>query len=277
MDSLFYAASGPRFDDRFPFIDAHIHLDLYEEAVQHRLIKEAAELGAAALIGVSMDLASSRKNLELSEQYPGLVVPAFGYHPEQPVPSPTETEALLSWIEENASSMAAVGEIGLPYYSRLEAEERGEAFDLSPYIDLLERLLQLAGRLGKPVVLHAVYDDADLVCDLLDRHGIEKAHFHWFKGPEHTVRRMAERGYFVSFTPDLLYEPEIMDLARYYPAELVMAETDGPWPFEGPFAGQPTHPGMVREVAAAWARLHGITEEEGSRILFNNTRRFYGI
>lgn len=277
MNSLFYAASRPRSENRLPFIDAHIHLDLYEEDVQHRLIQEAAERGAEALIGVSMNLASSHKNLALSEQYPGLVIPAFGYHPEQPLPSPEETEALLAWMETNASSMAAIGEIGLPYYSRLEAEERGDAFDLSPYVDLLERFLQLAGRLGKPVVLHAVYDDADLVCDLLDRHGIKQAHFHWFKGPESTVRRMAEHGYYVSFTPDLLYEPEIIELARYYPAELVMAETDGPWPFEGPFDGQTTHPGMVREVAAAWARLHGKTEEEGCRILCNNARRFYGL
>ncbi len=262
---------------KYPFIDAHIHLDHYEEKARHRLLKEAANQELQALIGVSMHLASSKDNLALAGQYPGLVVPCFGYHPEQPVPSPEDTETLLAWIESHASSMAAVGEIGLPYYSRIEAEERGEAFDLQPYIALLDRFLELAGKLGKPVVLHAVYEDADLVCDRLERYGIEQAHFHWFKGSERTVRRMAERGYYVSFTPDILYEPEIIDLARRYPADLVMAETDGPWPFEGPYAGQPTHPGMVRDVAAAWARLQGITDEEGCRILYNNTRRFYGL
>ncbi|WP_410771066.1 TatD family hydrolase [Fontibacillus sp. BL9] len=264
-------------DSFFPLIDAHIHLDHYEEEARHRILQNAEEYGLNALIGVSMNLASSQTNLELAAQYPGLVIPAFGYHPEQSVPSPEETRALLDWMKSQASSMAAVGEIGLPYYNRLEAEKQGKPFDLEPYIALLNQLLELAKNLGKPVVLHAVYEDADLVCDLLERHGIGQAHFHWFKGSQHTVRRMAERGYYVSFTPDLVYEPEIMELARSYPADLVMAETDGPWPFEGPFAGQATHPAMVRDVAAAWARLHGLTHEEGCHILFNNARRFYGL
>ncbi|RCX18105.1 TatD DNase family protein [Fontibacillus phaseoli] len=264
-------------DSVFPLIDAHIHLDHYEEEDRRQLLQDAAGYGLKALIGVSMNLASSQINLALASQYPGLVIPAFGYHPEQPVPSQEETLALLDWMKLQASRMAAVGEIGLPYYTRLEAENQGRPFDLEPYIALLDQLLELAKHLAKPVVLHAVYEDADLVCDLLERHGIRQAHFHWFKGSEHTVRRMAERGYYVSFTPDLLYEPEIMELARNYPADLVMAETDGPWPFEGPFAGQATHPAMVRDVAAAWSRLHGVSHEEGCHILFNNARRFYGL
>ncbi|MEF2966322.1 TatD family hydrolase [Paenibacillus sp. M1] len=260
-----------------PIIDAHIHLDLYDENIRERIIREAAANKLEAMIAVSMHLESSRQNLALSGRYPGLVIPAFGYHPEQPVPSPAETDDLLAWMRAHADRMAAVGEIGLPYYNRTEAEKRGEAFDLGPYIALLEQLLLVAKELDKPVVLHAVYEDADLACDLLERHGIARAHFHWFKGAQRTVRRMAERGYFVSFTPDLLYEPEIIDLARYYPADLVMAETDGPWPFEGPFAGQDTQPGMVREVAAAWAELKGLPLEQAFGILLDNTRRFYGL
>lgn len=230
-----------------------------------------------ALISVSMHLKSCLGNLELSRRYPGRVIPAFGYHPEQPVPSEQELETLIAWIHAHASDMAAVGEIGLPYYMRTDAEQRGESFDLEPYVALLDRFLELAGHLGKPVVLHAVYEDAALVCDMLERRSITRAHFHWFKGPKETVRRMAERGYYISFTPDLLYEPEIIELAKYYPADLCMAETDGPWPFEGPFEGRATEPDMVRDVAAAWASLHGWSYDKACGILVSNTRRFYGL
>ncbi|GIP14326.1 TatD family hydrolase [Paenibacillus sp. FSL R5-0527] len=268
---------GLPLEAQWPKIDAHVHIDLYDEADREKLLQEMPEDKVEAVIAVSMNLASSRLNLSFAERYPGLVYPAFGYHPEQPVPTEDEADRLLNWMEEHAREMIAVGEIGLPYYLRKEALEEGRPFDLEPYLELLERLMLAAKRWNKPVVLHAVYEDAELVCDMLERHGLTRAHFHWFKGAEHTVRRMADRGYYISFTPDILYERDIQELAGVYPADLVMAETDGPWPFEGPFSGRLTRPAMVGHVAAAWAGIHGIAPEEAAAGLYRNTRRFYGI
>lgn len=254
-------------------IDAHIHLDQYED----HILAGLEDQGIEALIAVSMNLASSKRTRELAAGYPGLVKPAYGFHPEQPLLAEEELDALLEWITIHAENMAAVGEIGLPYYNRAEAAARGEAWNQEPYLRLLDRLLGLAARLDKPVVLHAVYDDAWTVCDLLEQHRITRAHFHWFKGPEATIARMIRQGYYISFTPDILYEPEIQELARRYPPELVMAETDGPWPFEGPFAGHTTHPAMIHDVAAAWGALHGYTLAEAQAKLTANTVRFYGL
>lgn len=258
-------------------IDAHIHLEQYGSPELESLLAQLPRKGVESLIAVSMNLDSCRRTQRLAEQHPRLVKPAYGYHPEQPLPTEAELAALLNWIEHGAGEFAAVGEIGLPYYSRAEALGRGEAFAIQPYISLLDTLLGLAARLDKPVVLHAVYEDAVTACDLLDKHGMKRAHFHWFKGPEEAIARMIESGYYISFTPDILYEPEIRQLARRYPPELVMAETDGPWPFEGPFEGRPTHPSMVYEVAAAWGSIHGYTRAEAEARLTANTKRFYRL
>ncbi|WP_019635383.1 TatD family hydrolase [Paenibacillus fonticola] len=258
-------------------IDAHIHLDQYNDAEIKRIVKNMQFGGIEGLVCVSTNLESSMANLALAERYPETVHPAFGYHPENPLPNEEEVIRLLSWMEREERRMIAVGEIGLPYYLRRRMAKEGRPFDLNAYVHLLERFLSFAGQYGKPVVLHAVYEDADLVCDLLERYRIRKAHFHWFKGAKHTVQRMADLGYYISFTPDLLYESEIMELARSYPADQVMAETDGPWPFEGPFAGQLTQPTMVLKVAEAWAALQGVAPEEARCQLRENTRRFYGI
>ncbi|WP_245339283.1 TatD family hydrolase [Paenibacillus shirakamiensis] len=260
-----------------PLIDAHIHLDLYEPSDQIRILSELSKEGVESLVAVSMHLASCQENAVLSKQYPKQVYPAFGFHPEQPLPSASELDQLVQWIRERAGEVLAIGEIGLPYYMRTELEAKGNHLDLAPYIQMLDQMLALAKELDKPVILHAVYEDADIVCDRLEAHGIKRAHFHWFKGSSQTVQRMADRGYFISFTPDLLYEEEIVGLARLYPAHQVMVETDGPWPFEGPFLGQLTHPAMIRAVAKVWADIQGLDKAEACDILYRNTKRFYGL
>ncbi|WP_052339771.1 TatD family hydrolase [Gorillibacterium massiliense] len=259
------------------FIDAHIHLDQYAEEEREPLMAKLAAEGGEAVIAVSMHRESCEANLRLARAWPKRVYPAFGYHPEQPVPDDAERDRLFAWIRAHAAEMTAVGEVGLPYYSRMDAEQRGEPFALAPYVDLLERFVLLAKELDKPLVLHAVYEDADMACSLLERHGFNRAHFHWFKGSEDTIRRMAENGYYVSFTPDIVYEPEIRRLAELYPADQVMAETDGPWPFEGPFAGLATRPDMAQDVIATWSEIRGVPLEDARRQFYTNTKRFYGL
>lgn len=309
------------------FADTHIHLEQYAPEEAERMLREFRDAGGAYVVAVSMNLESARRTERLAGQYPGLVRPAYGFHPEQPLPSVEEEEALFAWMERRTvcgeaaaaegealagsgsaepagmrqlpaeglhadpskvggaqrgldstapQPMIAVGEVGLPYYSRQEAAERGEALDEAGYVRLLERFVAFAARHDLPIVLHAVYEDADTACDLLERHGVRRAHFHWFKGSAEIVERMIAAGYYISFTPDILYEDEIRELALRYPADQVMSETDGPWPFEGPFAGRPTYPSMTADVCREWAALRGLTEAQAQKILLANADRFYG-
>ncbi|AOZ92504.1 TatD family hydrolase [Paenibacillus crassostreae] len=259
-----------------PFIDAHIHLDSYGEQ-QPLHLGELPNHGVSNVIAVSMNLQSSKRNLELAKLYPSIVHPAFGFHPEQSLPTSEEVQELLTWMELHLQDMIAVGEVGLPYYSQLEAKELQQPFDPAPYVDLLEQFISFAAAYHKPIILHAVYDDAKIACKLLEDYGVTRAHFHWFKGSRNTIERMSNNGYYISFTPDLLYEPEIQELARIYPKDQVMVETDGPWPFEGPFAGQMTHPRMVSDVIEAWSHIQQISVAEARETIYRNTTRFYGI
>ncbi|WP_429373441.1 TatD family hydrolase [Paenibacillus sp. DS2015] len=259
-----------------PLIDAHVHLDTYTEEQQETLLTSLSP-SIVAVIAVSMHLNSSQHNLKLAQKYPSLIHPAFGFHPEQPLPQEGEILQLFSWMEKHVEQMVAVGEVGLPYYSRLEAQEIGLPFDHESYIALLERFISFASIHKKPIILHAVYEDANIACDLLEKYNVTQAHFHWFKGSANTVERMIHNGYYISFTPDIVYEPEIQELARFYPRDQVMVETDGPWPFEGPFIGQMTHPRMVSTVIETWSQLQNIGVSEARKTMYDNTRRFYNL
>ncbi|HZG72393.1 MAG TPA: TatD family hydrolase, partial [Chondromyces sp.] len=226
----------------FKVIDAHIHLDKYSQKEQKELL--ASLHTVEGLISVSMDLASCKKNMELSNGY-RFIHPAFGWHPEQKLLEDHELADLIEWIMKHRKEMCAIGEVGLPYYLKKQHSEAKKQEE--GYVEVLEQFIRLAKNLSKPIVLHAIYEDAPLVCELLEKHTIQHAHFQWFKGDKKTIERMMKNDWYISVTPDVLYEEEIQELARLYPVEQMMVETDGPWPFEGPFSGKMTHPIMIHQ------------------------------
>jgi len=251
-------------------IDAHIHLDQYpKDAIQ----KMQDDPSLKGVVAVSMDASSCIKNQQLAKKYP-FVHPAFGFHPEQPLPKETEIKDLLIWIEKQQNHMAAVGEVGLPHYAR---KENPAAFPLEPYIEILEQFILLAKKLSKPICLHSIYEEAPIVLNLLEKHNYMHAHFHWFKGDEKTVEHLIANGCFVSITPDLLYEQEIQKLAAKFPLEQLMVETDGPWPFEGPFSQKDTMPPMIHQTVAEIAKIKEICVDVVYRQLLLNTEKFFSI
>jgi TatD DNase family protein len=260
-----------------PIFDAHTHLDLYSNEQREQIIADARPMNIQGIITVSKNLESCKINRQTYLKDPELIYPAYGYHPEQKVPDRTEIDALFKWIGMNHKEMVAIGEVGLPYYMRKEAEEKGERFDLAPYLSLLEEFIVLSIMLKKPIILHAVYEDAEIVCDLLEKHRVKRAHFHWFKGSEEITQRMMDQGYFISVTPDLLYEEEIQCLVERYPLDQLMVETDGPWPFEGPFQGELTHPRMICKVIEKIAEIKRSDPDTIARKILTNTKRFYQL
>ncbi|MBT2690403.1 TatD family hydrolase [Bacillus sp. ISL-47] len=254
-------------------VDAHIHLDKYSDEEIKEIFKDSPF--QLSVITVSFDLESCKRNLLLSNEYPN-VKPAFGFHPEQDLPNDQELSDLFKWMETHKDQMIAVGEVGLPYY--LRKKHARDTFQIEGYLVLLEEFIKFAKQWNKPIALHAVYDDAPIVCTLLEKHSVQKAHFHWFKGDQATVSRLISNGYYISFTPDIVYEKEIQELVRTYPLKRMMAETDGPWPFEGPFKSQPTHPAMMQHSIRILADIKK-KPSLGSvyKQLFENTKSFYNI
>ncbi|MDG5788571.1 TatD family hydrolase [Evansella sp. AB-P1] len=253
-------------------IDSHIHLEVYKKGERLLIIEEMEKYNVEQLISVSMNLASARKNLSLSREYKN-VKTAIGFHPEQILPSEKEIEQLHDFLDQHQQEMVAVGEVGLPYYLR----QNNQQIPIEPYLEILESFIIKAKQYNKPIILHAVYDDAPIVCSMLEKHSIEKAHFHWFKGDAKTVERMIKNGYYISITPDVMYKDKIQQLVKKYPITNMIVETDGPWPFEGPFENKMTHPKMIHKSIEKISSLKGINLPAAYRQFYKNTKEFYKI
>ncbi|MGX6445011.1 TatD family hydrolase [Neobacillus sp. K501] len=253
-------------------IDSHIHLDKYGDSQISDIMKSS--LSIEKLISVSNNLESCKRNLELSNIYSKVEV-AYGYHPEQKLPTERDQTELFDWINQHKDKMIAIGEVGLPYYLKQNQKVLLNQYD--QYLELLEAFIQMAALLKKPIILHAVYEDAQMVCDLLEQYSIKSAHFHWFKGDSLTIDRMIANGYFISITPEVVYKSKIQKLVETYPLGQMMLETDGPWPFEGPFMGQLTQPVMMYESIKKISKIKKIPLHEVAERLFLNTTTFYQL
>jgi len=255
-----------------PIIDAHIHLDRYPKKEQQNLLNDLEKDNIKGLLAVSTNLTSSKNNRMLAENYKQ-VYPAFGYHPEQEMPTGAEIDKLFQFLNRYKNEMTAIGETGLPYYRR----QTNPDIPLEPYIELLERFILKAKQWHKPVVLHAIYEDAPIALDLLEKHSVTQAHFHWFKGSPSIIERMIANRYVVSITPDLFYKERTRQLVAMYPLSLLMVETDGPWPFEGPFKHEQTHPRMIHSTIQKIAEIKKVDIQTTYNIIYQNTLEFYNL
>lgn len=253
-------------------IDAHIHLDMYEQDERMQLMDELEQDGIDAVVAVSNDFTSSVKQLKYAAK-DSRIQPAVGYHPEQSLPTEGELSSILRLIDENAHRITAIGEVGLPYYVRQTRPE----LNVTPYIELLECFIRKAAELDLPIALHAVYEDAHIVCGLLEKYAIRKAHFHWFKGDEEIIRKIVSNGYMISVTPEVVYREKIRHIVRLVPLSQLMVETDGPWPFEHSFKGKLTHPSMLHESIRSIAEIKGISVDAAYEEIYKTTREFYCI
>ncbi|WP_338473235.1 TatD family hydrolase [Niallia sp. XMNu-256] len=253
-------------------IDAHIHLDQYKDSEIEWMMASDEEI--TEFITVSSNLESCKRNLQLSNKF-DKIRSAFGFHPEQSLPTEQEKNTLIQWMEQHQAEMIAVGEVGLPYYLRQNGKI--SKYQYNQYLECLEVFIKLAKSWNKPIVLHAVYEDAPVVCDLLEKNSVSKAHFHWFKGDDKTITRMAENGYFISVTPEIVYKKKIQQLIKNYPLEQIMVETDGPWEFKGPFKGKMTHPHMMSHSIAEISKIKGLSIIDTAEEIHTNTKNFYKL
>lgn len=249
-------------------IDAHLHLDQYPAEEMDRLIEEWREAGIEGVVAVSGDLASSYRTLELKQQYPDFIYAAVGHHPEQQPPDEPDLNELLALIECEREQIAAVGEVGLPYYTEVGPLEEHQA--------LLGTFLETAKKMNLPVALHAVHDSVPSVLRMLHDHKIGRAHFHWLKAAPDDLQHVVESGYHLSLTPEVCYRRRDQKLAELAPIEQLLLESDGPWPFSGPFRDRRTTPLFIKNAVKKIAELKNQSEKHIAEQTVNNTKNVYG-
>jgi TatD DNase family protein len=254
-------------------IDSHVHLDADQYPDPSGCIKRALSAGVTAMVIPGVGPESNRKVMDLARLHPDVVYPALGFHPERLELTDFDADAVAEIIARERASICAIGEVGLPWYgdSAKDADVDAQAKAR------LARFARLAAEMDLALILHAPHRRAAEAFSIIREAKVRRAVFHWHKSDEQTTRAIIDAGYFISLTPEVSYRQRDQELARMLPANRMLVETDGPWPYGGQFAGRLTEPAFIKETVAAIAHLRCTTIEDIATSTTANARALFGV
>jgi TatD DNase family protein len=231
--------------------DTHAHLHFPEFAGDlDAVLARARAAGVTAMLTVGTDVETSRASIALAARELD-VWATVGVHPHD---AQSASDGVLDEIERLATAprVVAIGEIGLDYFRNLSPQNEQRR--------VFRRLLAVARRVEKPVVIHCRDAHDDVLAELTgagvaDVGGI----MHCFSGDVDVARRALDLGLLVSIAGPVTYPNarKLPDVVRFVPADRLVVETDCPYLPPQPHRGRRNEPAYVAITAARVAELRG--------------------
>jgi TatD DNase family protein len=250
-------------------IDSHCHLDPshFPNGAEETLGRaRSAGVGAFVCVGVGADAEAAGFAVDLAERTPD-VWAAVGMHPHE---AASLDDALFAELARHAacSRVVAVGEIGLDYHYDYSPRETQRA--------AFRRMIALAGRLGKPVIIHTREAADDTVAILEEERARDVGGiFHCFTEGLAFARRALDLGFYLSFSGILTFKnaDAIREAAAYAPSDRILVETDSPYLAPIPLRGKRCEPAHVVHTARKLAEIRHVSFEQIAQQTTENAQR----
>ena len=281
-------------------IDTHSHINFEVFKDDYREVIGRALAENIQLVNIGSDFATSKRAVEIANEYEGGVYAAIGIHPTDTAGEVFEEEKFLELAKNE--KVVAIGECGLDYavfvreeseriQKRASAEAEGVGGLTEKEISFLKekqkvlfvRHVELAQKVKKPLVIHC-RDAHDDLLDLLIANSYKlKAdagvmHFFGGNGAWENVDKYLEMGFYISFSgvvtfPKYSHGEDIKKL----PLDRILVETDAPYVAPVPMRGKRNEPSYVRYTAQKIADIRGISLEELAEKTTQNAKTLFGI
>ena len=258
-------------------VDTHCHLDAerFEGEPVAALLSRARKAGVNRVVTIATDLDSSRRAVRLS-QFNQNVWGTVGIDPndlEDWTPGMPDVLAELA----SAPRIVAIGEIGLDYHWMRSTRE--------VQISAFQAQLDLARRLGKPVVIHSRDADEDME-SILTAWSADQSHegrplgvMHCYGGNADLAERLVEAGFLISLGGTVTFKnnKEAPEVARRLPDTALVLETDAPFLAPHPHRGTRNEPAHVRIIAEHVAELRATSLQKVAAFTSANAERLFGL
>jgi TatD DNase family protein len=260
-----------------PIFDAHCHLDaMAQRAGVAPTAEFVADVMARArivnvtrVITVGDTVASSRWCVQAAAEHPD-VYAAVAVHPTEIAGLSDADYAELEKLAQHPK-VVAIGESGLDYYwDRTTPADQQDHF---------RRHIDLAKRLGKPLMIHDREAHPD-VLRILDEEGApERVVFHAFSGDVHMARACMDAGYVLSFAGVVTFTnaPGVREAAAVVNAEHILVETDAPFLTPHPFRGRANSPYLLAQTLLTLAEVQRLEVAELCMSLAHTGNTIFGL
>ena len=272
----------PEQDRPAPLVDSHCHLDLtHFDPDRDAVLERARAAGVAWIVIPGIDLHQNRRALDLAAAHTGLYV-AVGVHPNDSADFGPATGDELAELARQPK-VVALGEIGLDYYwDKVAKAQQWAAF---------EAQLDLAARLGLPVIIHSRAANADVASVLAAWVGggvfaaspLAQRPFagvlHAFSGDQALAEQAYGWNFCLSLGGPVTFQnaKPLHALVPHLRRDRLMLETDAPYLTPHPQRGQRNEPAHVALVCHRLAALYGVDAATLARDSTALAQRFFGV
>jgi TatD DNase family protein len=236
-------------------IDAHVHLDKYDDLLDHALKEIEGE--RIFTFATAMDLPSYRELQQIGRRS-ALVLPTFGIHPRR---APQYADG-LSELSPYIETSPAIGEIGLDFHWVKNSSE------YPAQLKVLEYFFAAAREQKKIVNLHTKGGERQIL-ELLERYDVTRPIIHWYSGPLDILRALVQFGAYFTIGVELRYSEAIQAIAREIPDRQLLTETDNPGGLKW-LKGVVGMPSEIQRVVNELARIRSSTPASISRMVHDN-------
>jgi TatD DNase family protein len=257
-------------------VDTHAHLDMDDfDSDRDEVLSHAQAAGIEKIVTVGIDVASSKKAIELAAKY-SWIYPAVGVHPHD---AKKVERTDISRLRELAAhpKVVAIGEIGLDFYRNISPKEK--------QVQVVNWQLDLAAELNLPVIIHArqaVPETLSVLAEWVKRKSSSnyapRGVVHCFSEDENVAKQYLKLGFMISFAGYVSYpSSKAAMIARSIPVDKIMIETDSPFlPPQG-YRGKRCEPAYVAITASVLANSFGMELEEFAHKTSENAARLFKI
>jgi len=271
-------------------IDTHAHLnfDAFKNDADEVILRSLDE--GLWMINVGSHYTTSKKAVEIAEDYPQGIYASIGLHPinldtglvkikiDNTEGSRFEREFDYNKYKELAKSnkIVAIGEIGLDYYWRPKTTVKKEIFRQKQK-DLLLKELKLSQELDLPVIFHCRMAHPDLVEILKNEVSkIKKGVLHCFTGNQEEAKEYMKMGFYLGFN-GIIFKFDLKEVIKKTPLERILVETDCPYLSPPEFKKERNEPVAVKYIAEEIAKIKGVSIEKVAEVTTENAKTLFKI
>ena len=284
------------------YIDIHAHVNFVIFDEDRKEVLSHALDNNTWIINIGTQFDTSKRAIEISEEYKEGVYATIGLHPTHTSSSFADNDELGVYSKEFSThgevfdkenyrklfregQVVAIGECGLDYFHIKDGEKEKQK-------DAFIKQIELANELNIPLMLHLRNSEEDLsasayqdALEILKKYSKVKGVVHFFAGELKDALDFVDFGYYISFAGVITYPSKknnprninVDEIIKKVPLDMIMADTDSPYVAPVPNRGKRNEPANVKDIVAKIAEVKGLPLEEIAPQIVKNARKLFNI